>query len=141
MRKRRNKYFVPRIFFGSYFIFLLFFSIVLSVIIYSTIAIKVDLTKTYECEITENDSQVLLVVQGKVSSDFEHLYVYYDKNMKVNKFKKISLSLNEDKTYIGIQGSSEASALIRDSEAKTLYVEIPQEKESLYNRMFTLGDR
>ncbi len=141
MRRRRNNYFVPRTFFGSYFTFLLFFSIVLSVIIYSTIAIKVDLTKTYECQITENDSQVLLVVQGKVTSDFEHLYVYYDKNMKVNRFKKISLSIDDDKTYIGIQGSSETAAFIQDSKAKILYAEIPQEKESLYNRMFTLGDR
>jgi hypothetical protein len=101
--------------------------------------IKVDVIQSFACEIVENDDQVLVDVKGEVNTNFEYIYIYTDKNVRVYKVKKLSASTHEGDTFIEVHKDSNVMAFIYNAKDKTAHVDIPQAKEPLLRRMFSLG--
>lgn len=80
----------------------------------------------------------VLVVQGEVNIIAEQIYIYSEKNSTVIKDRIICHEYLDGNTYIYISGNED---FLQQNGSKSVTVEIPAEKTTLFNRLFINGGK
>jgi hypothetical protein len=124
----------------SYFPFLFYIGLFVAIFFFAVLSIRVDLKQTFKCNVITDKGNIYLVIDARVKDDFDHIYTYTEKNIKVYKVDKIDLKYSDNSSYIQVQGNNEFEKFLSESNGKIIRAEIPQGSISLLRRLIPLGE-
>jgi hypothetical protein len=111
-----------------------------AIFVYAAMSIQVATLQTYNGSIQSDTAGMYVLTDSELEDNFDHIYVYNQKNVKVLRLNKINMQHIGESTKILVAPSSDLEEFSSRSPYKSLKVEVPQGTTSLMTKILLAGE-